>query len=67
MEGLQHPQGTVGITQHPAEHLHAHMAIAGHQGRGPRVVGDDVQSHTFNGFAVYRIILGAALIVWFSR
>jgi undecaprenyl-diphosphatase len=25
-----------------------------------------VQSHTFNGFAVYRIILGAALIVWFS-
>jgi undecaprenyl-diphosphatase len=24
-----------------------------------------VQSHTFNGFAMYRIILGAALIIWF--
>ena len=24
-----------------------------------------VQSHTFNGFAIYRIILGAALLLWF--
>lgn len=25
-----------------------------------------VQSHTFNGFAVYRVILGAALLLWFQ-
>jgi undecaprenyl-diphosphatase len=25
-----------------------------------------VQSHTFNGFAVYRILLGAALLIWFQ-
>ena len=25
-----------------------------------------VQGHTFNGFAVYRLVLGAALLIWFA-
>jgi undecaprenyl-diphosphatase len=25
-----------------------------------------VQHHTFNGFAIYRVILGAALLIWFA-
>jgi undecaprenyl-diphosphatase len=25
-----------------------------------------VQSHTFNGFAIYRVLLGAALLLWFQ-
>lgn len=25
-----------------------------------------VQGHTFNGFAIYRILLGAALLIWFA-
>jgi undecaprenyl-diphosphatase len=26
-----------------------------------------VQSHTFNGFAIYRLILGAALLLWAAK
>jgi undecaprenyl-diphosphatase len=26
-----------------------------------------VQSHTFNGFGIYRVVLGIALFIWFVR